>query len=345
MFHAGERVTLTVSGDADVAVGQRYVVRRPMAFRGAPVAQHTIGQVAIIEASESRVVAQVEMTCEAVSVGDYLEPFVEATLPADIERNDASGALDDASTMTVSYGVDGHEMGGSRDFMLATAGSDSDVVAGARYAIFHTRRSMGDPNQPFAEAIVVSVFPGLSLLRITAASDAVVAGDRLVRRVARGAAIHSQSRSGTSGFLPLALVDEQPASPAGEGGSTRLERDTADEHTLVFEDVHFDFNRQSLKKEAVALLDQAIRMLKEQPTLLLQVEGYTCDVGTAEYNLALAERRAKTVRSYLVSHGIDASRLSIISYGEDRAKYDNGQEETRKLNRRTALTVTAHAAN
>ena len=73
--------------------------------------------------------------------------------------------------------------------------------------------------------------------------------------------------------------------------------------------------------------------------LRLTVEGHTCNIGTTEYNLALGERRAAAVRDYLASRGINADRLQTVSYGEERPKHDNGREETRRLNRRAALTV------
>jgi len=69
------------------------------------------------------------------------------------------------------------------------------------------------------------------------------------------------------------------------------------------------------------------------------IEGHTCNIGTAEYNLALGDRRASSVRDYLVSRGIPASRLETRSFGEERPKYDNAREETRRLNRRAALVV------
>jgi OOP family OmpA-OmpF porin len=71
----------------------------------------------------------------------------------------------------------------------------------------------------------------------------------------------------------------------------------------------------------------------------LTIEGHTCNIGTAEYNLALGERRAKAVRDYLVSRGVAADRLNTVSFGEEQPKYDNSREETRRLNRRAALVV------
>ena len=87
------------------------------------------------------------------------------------------------------------------------------------------------------------------------------------------------------------------------------------------------------------MLDEAVTALREDPTLRVTIEGHTCNIGTAEYNLALGERRATAVRDYLASRGVATDRLQTISYGEERPKYDNAREETRRLNRRAALVV------
>jgi len=107
----------------------------------------------------------------------------------------------------------------------------------------------------------------------------------------------------------------------------------------TFEDVHFDFDRSTLRAEAQRVLDEAVKAMQADPALRLQIEGHTCNIGTAEYNLALGDRRASSVRDYLASRGIPANRLSTVSYGEERPKHDNSREETRRLNRRAALTV------
>ncbi|HVL68523.1 MAG TPA: OmpA family protein [Vicinamibacterales bacterium] len=108
---------------------------------------------------------------------------------------------------------------------------------------------------------------------------------------------------------------------------------------VTFEDVHFDFDRYSLRPEATRALDQAIDAMQKDATLRLEIEGHTCNIGTAEYNLALGERRANAVRDYLTGRGISADRLRTVSYGEERPKHDNAREETRRLNRRAALVV------
>jgi outer membrane protein OmpA-like peptidoglycan-associated protein len=108
---------------------------------------------------------------------------------------------------------------------------------------------------------------------------------------------------------------------------------------FVFEDVYFDFDRYSLRPEATRVLDEAIAALRDDTSLRLEIEGHTCSIGTAEYNLALGDRRANAVKDYLTSRGVTADRLRTVSYGEERPKYDNAREETRRLNRRAALVV------
>jgi outer membrane protein OmpA-like peptidoglycan-associated protein len=108
---------------------------------------------------------------------------------------------------------------------------------------------------------------------------------------------------------------------------------------LTFEDVYFDFDRSTLRPEALRLLDDAIARLQANPTRNIVIEGHTCNIGTAEYNLALGDRRASAVRDYLVSRGVPAGRLETRSFGEERPKFDNAREETRRLNRRAALVV------
>jgi outer membrane protein OmpA-like peptidoglycan-associated protein len=108
---------------------------------------------------------------------------------------------------------------------------------------------------------------------------------------------------------------------------------------LAFEDVYFDFDRSTLRPEALRLLDDAVTRLQANPDKNIIIEGHTCSIGTAEYNLALGDRRANSVKDYLASRGVPASRMESRSYGEERPKYDNSREETRRLNRRAALVV------
>ena len=107
----------------------------------------------------------------------------------------------------------------------------------------------------------------------------------------------------------------------------------------AFEDVHFDFDRYTLRPGATRILDEAVAAMSEDAGLSLTIQGHTCNIGTSEYNQALGERRATAVREYLSSRGIDGGRLQSITFGEEQPLHDNAREETRRLNRRAALVV------
>ncbi len=144
---------------------------------------------------------------------------------------------------------------------------------------------------------------------------------------------------GQVGAVPLTVtVDDGKGMTATDTITVQVIAPAAKKQ-FVFEDVHFDFDRYTLRAEATRLLDEAVKAMSEDPNLRITVEGHTCNIGTTEYNLALGERRSNAVREYLASRGVAAARLQNVSYGEERPKHDNSREETRRLNRRAALTI------
>jgi outer membrane protein OmpA-like peptidoglycan-associated protein len=143
-----------------------------------------------------------------------------------------------------------------------------------------------------------------------------------------------------AGSYPVTVtVTDAKGATASDTATCQVVAPVVEVKKYEFEDVYFDFDRYSLRQDALRVLDEAVAAMKADSNLRLQIEGHTCNIGTAEYNLALGERRAMSVRDYLVSQGISADRLSTVSYGEERPKHDNAREETRRLNRRAALTV------
>jgi peptidoglycan-associated lipoprotein len=143
----------------------------------------------------------------------------------------------------------------------------------------------------------------------------------------------------TEGSVPVTVTVTCPTDQKTATDTVNITVTRPPVREIVFEDVYFDFDRYSLRPEATRVLDEAVTALRENATLRVEIEGHTCNIGTAEYNLALGDRRANAVRDYLVSRGIAADRLRSVSYGEERPKYDNAREETRRLNRRAAMVV------
>jgi outer membrane protein OmpA-like peptidoglycan-associated protein len=141
------------------------------------------------------------------------------------------------------------------------------------------------------------------------------------------------------GAVPLTVtVDDGRGMTASDTVTVQVVAPAAKKQ-MTFEDVHFDFDRYTLRAEATRILDEAIKAMQDDANLRLTVEGHTCNIGTTEYNLALGERRAAAVRDYLSGRGINANRLQVVSYGEERPRHDNSREETRRLNRRAAMTI------
>jgi peptidoglycan-associated lipoprotein len=143
----------------------------------------------------------------------------------------------------------------------------------------------------------------------------------------------------TEGSVPVTVTVTCPTDNKTASDTVNIQVTRPPVRNYTFEDVYFDFDRYTLRPEATRILDEAVNALRETPTLRVEIEGHTCSIGTAEYNLALGNRRATAVKDYLVSRGITEDRLRTVSYGEERPKYDNAREETRRLNRRAALVV------
>ena len=109
--------------------------------------------------------------------------------------------------------------------------------------------------------------------------------------------------------------------------------------TVELQGVNFATNSDRLLRGAEQVLDEAIEWLKKNPHLVVEVAGHTDSDGSAEANLGLSERRAFTVRDYLIFGGISASRLTARGYGESLPIADNRTSEGKAENRRVELRI------
>lgn len=98
--------------------------------------------------------------------------------------------------------------------------------------------------------------------------------------------------------------------------------------------VHFEYDSSTLTSETRKELAENADWIKNNPKATVQIEGHCDSRGSVEYNLALGERRAKSVKNYLTSLGIDSKRLTIISYGEEKPIAQGDSEEAYAKNRR-----------
>jgi peptidoglycan-associated lipoprotein len=103
--------------------------------------------------------------------------------------------------------------------------------------------------------------------------------------------------------------------------------------------VFFDTDRYDLSAEAQSQLQKQAAWLAQYPAVTVTVEGHCDERGTREYNLALGERRANAVANYLTALGVDAGRLSVISYGKERPECTDSNEGCWAQNRRGVTAV------
>ena len=150
-----------------------------------------------------------------------------------------------------------------------------------------------------------------------------------------------------------AMAQPATAAPSGGGPATAAPATAAPSTTTAaarpepkefravpeLRDVFFDFDKYDIRPSDARVLDGNASWLKSNANHLILIEGHCDERGTNEYNLALGERRAKSAMNYLVSQGVQASRITIISYGEERPACNEKTEQCWAKNRRAHFLV------
>ncbi len=127
------------------------------------------------------------------------------------------------------------------------------------------------------------------------------------------------------------------ASTAGVGsGQTSVSDGSSDPEAGLESVFYFDFDESTLTPDTRAALDAYAAVLRSSPRNI-RLEGHADERGTREYNIALGERRAKSVADYLIASGVSASRIETISYGEERPAVNASNESAWAMNRRVEL--------
>lgn len=144
---------------------------------------------------------------------------------------------------------------------------------------------------------------------------------------------------------PPAPAPAAPASDDGSAAAAAAARTTAAVLAEVGTVVHFDLDQSDIRSEDRALLDRKAALLTANSGLRLRISGHADERGADEYNLALGNRRAASVKTYLGNKGIAASRLEVVSYGEERPLAPGHDEDSWFQNRRAEFEVTAGGSN
>jgi peptidoglycan-associated lipoprotein len=156
-----------------------------------------------------------------------------------------------------------------------------------------------------------------------AAKEAQQAKERELARIKE-----EEAKQPTETELEKSLVAKKERGIEGEVFETKL-----------LKDVHFDFDKYDIRRGDEEILKENAALLKKYPKTKIQIEGHCDERGTAEYNLALGERRANNTRQYLVSFGIASNRISTISYGKERPLDPGHNEEAWAKNRRAHTII------
>jgi peptidoglycan-associated lipoprotein len=130
-------------------------------------------------------------------------------------------------------------------------------------------------------------------------------------------------------------AEEERRRMEGEAGER-----TARARALIEEMVFFDYDRSDIRADQQEMLTRKVAVLRANPEVALRVAGHADERGSVEYNLALGMRRAESVRQYLSGFGIEASRLSTETFGEDRPLDPGTSEAAYARNRRAEFTIT-----
>jgi peptidoglycan-associated lipoprotein len=168
-------------------------------------------------------------------------------------------------------------------------------------------------------------------------------------------AAQTKSESTTGPEVQKAEVQKAQDRPAEEARpdarveADRLQAETAAREAalaaFVGENIHFEFDSFLLSDRARQILVAKAEYLRTNPDIMVTVEGHCDDRGTNEYNVALGERRAQSVKTFLVNLGIDTNRLSTVSYGEERPIATGHDEGSLAENRRAQFVINGSPGN
>ena len=142
---------------------------------------------------------------------------------------------------------------------------------------------------------------------------------------------------------PVPVPTEAPiAVPVAEPVAETLPADLAELNRKGYlKDVFFDYDQYDIRADQRDAMAANAEWLKKWPTVKIQIEGHCDERGSSKYNMALGDKRANAAKDYLVSLGIDAGRVSTISYGEERPFVEGHDEAAWSQNRRGHFVVTA----
>lgn len=142
-------------------------------------------------------------------------------------------------------------------------------------------------------------------------------------------------------LIVLAALLAMPLA-AGCGSKTEKYGDSdfdAQKYAFLNDNVHFDFDRYNIRPDAAAVIQAKAAFMTQNPSIRAEIQGHTDERGTAAYNMALGDRRARATFNYITSLGVDGSRLRTVSYGKERPLDPASNEAAWARNRRAQFVI------
>jgi hypothetical protein len=181
----GDLITINAGSDNGIEVGQRYFARRPIPLekrdpgRDNPLILHTAGWILVYAVDDRMSLATIEHACDAVQLGDYLEPFAIPAVPAQLPGRPAAQRSNYGHVLS---GTDNRLTFGTGEYVMVDRGSDHGVALGAQFVVYRDKLEPGNFLFELADAVAVDVRPETTTLRVTRAIDGVRVGDYVALR-------------------------------------------------------------------------------------------------------------------------------------------------------------------
>ncbi|TAL10234.1 MAG: hypothetical protein EPO02_08155 [Nitrospirae bacterium] len=337
LFGQGDALYLRLAPTTDVKVGDWFTLFRPTTHMYHPVTRDYMGRMVeilgVLEIakmpSEGVTEARVVRSFDAMGSGDLLKPYV-APPPVPAQQT-TSGPL---AGIVLDFKAP-RQLTGQSELVYLDKGELDGVALGDRFSVLHRGRRLSatsrNPDQVVAEIKVLSVQARTSTAYVMHSTDAIRRGDIIGRRpppppkAEPAAAPPKEAAAGT-----MAVAKTAPIEAAKPAAAKPVMRD--------FADVHFAFNKWQLSDQAKQALAEQSAYLKENPTLVVTIEGYADERGSEDYNRSLGEKRAEEVRRFLADSGVK-NTLTVVSYGKDRPVCTERTEDCYAKNRHVHLAV------
>jgi peptidoglycan-associated lipoprotein len=334
----GDIVRVKLAPTTDAKVGDRFTIFRPTAHVYHPLTRDYMGRHVVIlgiieiyhESDAGIALAKIMQAFDSVTPGDLLKPFaIPPPIPAQqVTSGPVAGLIVDfkASRGLMAQG----------EIVYIDRGEADGVALGDRFTVIRRGRRLtageGNLDVKFAEIKIIGLQARTATGYVLNSIDALQHGDTITRLPPpppKAEPVAAPPKEATSDAMAVAKAAPiQAAKPVT--ASKPAMRD--------FADVHFVVNKWQLSDQARQTLTEQSGYLKENPTLVVTIEGYADERGSAEFNRSLGEKRAEEVRRFLANAGVK-NTLTVISYGEGQPLCTERTDDCYAKNRHVHLSV------